>query len=122
MVSKSIELPATGAGADPHLPRNGGHGNPYGGDDEARWGYSVMTALKRWAHLDQCTGQPTSTTVTQTETLISYTQCGGGSSVSLYRNTGTGHAWPGVPTGSVPTDTTIHATALIWRFFHAHSR
>lgn len=96
--------------------------NPYNGDDEPRWGYSVMTALKRWAHLDHCSRQPTSTQVTQTETLISYRPCSDGASVSLYRSTGTGHAWPGVPTGSVPTDTTIHATVLIWRFFRAHSR
>jgi polyhydroxybutyrate depolymerase len=96
--------------------------NPYGGDDEPRWGYSVITALKRWAQLDHCSGPPTSTTITQTETLISYAHCSNGSSVSLYRSTGTGHAWPGVPTGSVPSDASIHATPLIWRFFHAHSR
>jgi polyhydroxybutyrate depolymerase len=96
--------------------------NPYKGDDEPRWGYSVMTALRRWARLDHCSAPPTSTQVTQTETLISYTHCSGGASVSLYRSTGTGHAWPGATTGSVPADTTIHATILIWRFFRAHSR
>jgi polyhydroxybutyrate depolymerase len=96
--------------------------NPYPGDDEPRWGYSVMTALHRWAHLDRCNGPRTSTQVTQTETLISYTHCSDGASVSLYRSTGTGHAWPGTPPGSVPTDDSIHATALIWRFFKAHRR
>jgi polyhydroxybutyrate depolymerase len=96
--------------------------NPYAGDDEPRWGYSVTTALQRWARLDHCSGHPTSTQVTQTETLIRYTHCRGGASVSLYRSAGTGHAWPGAPPSSIPTDDSIHATTLIWRFFRAHSR
>ena len=96
--------------------------NPYPGDNEARWGYSVIAALQRWAKLDQCTGQPTSTQVTQTETLISYNSCSGGASVSLYRSTGTGHAWPGVPPSSIPTDDSINATSLIWQFFSTHRR
>lgn len=96
--------------------------NPYAGSDDARWGYSVMAALRRWAALDHCTPPPTTTQVTQTEALISYTHCSGGASVSLYRSAGTGHSWPGGPPSSVPTDTTIHATSLIWRFFSAHVR
>ena len=96
--------------------------NPYAGDNEARWGYSVIAALKRWALLDHCTGAPSSTRVTQTETLISYTSCSGGASVSLYRSTGTGHAWPGTPPTSIPTDDSINATTLIWRFFSTHRR
>lgn len=96
--------------------------NPYQGDDTPRWGYSVPVALNRWAQLDHCTGPPTSAQVTQTETLISYTSCSGGASVSLYRSTGTGHAWPGTPASSVPTDDSIHATTLIWQFFTAHRR
>jgi polyhydroxybutyrate depolymerase len=96
--------------------------NPYQGDNTPRWGYSVPTALNRWARLDHCTGQPASTQVTQTETLISYTSCSGGASVSLYRSTGTGHAWPGVPPSSVTPDDSIHATPLIWQFFSAHHR
>lgn len=96
--------------------------NPYAGNDDARWGYSVMTALRRWAALDHCTSPPAKTQVTQTATLISYTHCHGGASVSLYRSAGAGHSWPGGPVGSVPVDTSIHATPLMWRFFRAHSR
>jgi polyhydroxybutyrate depolymerase len=96
--------------------------NPYPGNDDPRWGYSVMSALRRWAALDHCNPPPTRTQVTQTATLINYTQCSGGASVGLYRSTGAGHSWPGGPPSSVPTDATIRATTLMWQFFRSHSR
>jgi polyhydroxybutyrate depolymerase len=96
--------------------------NPYAGNDDARWGYSVMAALRRWAVLDHCSHPPTRTQVTQTTTLVRYSHCNGGASVSLLRSAGAGHSWPGGTSGSVPTDSTIHATTRMWRFFSHHSR
>lgn len=96
--------------------------NPYPGNDDPRWGYSVLVALQRWAAIDHCTRPPSRTQVTRSATLIRYGHCSGGVSVGLYRSAGAGHTWPGVPSGSVPVDSTIHATNLIWRFFSAHSR
>lgn len=96
--------------------------NPYAGSDDARWGYSVLVALSRWAALDHCARPPTKTQVTRSATLIRYAHCSGGATVGLYRSAGAGHTWPGGPPGSVPTDTTIHATNLMWRFFSVHSR
>jgi polyhydroxybutyrate depolymerase len=96
--------------------------NPYPGNDDPRWGYSVMAALRRWAALDHCSPPPTKTQATQTTTLINYTHCSDAASVGLYRSVGAGHSWPGGPPSSVPTDTTIHATTLMWRFFRAHTR
>jgi polyhydroxybutyrate depolymerase len=88
--------------------------NPFPGNDSARWGYSVMTALKRWASLDRCTGGAKTSTLTSTVSLIRYPKCKGGATVSIYRTTGAGHVWPnalGAPSGEVD------ASKLIVKFF-----
>ena len=96
--------------------------NPYPGNDDPRWGYSVLAALQRWAVLDHCHRPATKTQATETATLIKYAPCSGGATVALYRSTGAGHSWPGGPQVGVPVDSTIHATTRMWRFFSNNSR
>jgi polyhydroxybutyrate depolymerase len=85
--------------------------NPFPGNDDPRWGYSVQTALKRWASLDKCTGAAQTTQVSGTTALIRYARCKNGATVSLYRTTGGAHVWPNGVDGAVD------ATKLIIGFF-----
>ena len=95
--------------------------NPYPGNDDPRWGYSVDQALAGWAGNDGCKRGPSTTAKTPTVDLVSYSRCKDGSAVSLYRATGAGHTWPG-STGpeAGPIDGSISATALMMKFFKSH--
>jgi polyhydroxybutyrate depolymerase len=84
--------------------------NPFEGNEEARWGYSIPAALARWAAIDGCKGKATTTPVNAIVDLVAYT-CPGRASVGLYRQKGGAHSWPDGTSGSVD------ASKLIWRFF-----
>ncbi|AYD90809.1 alpha/beta hydrolase [Actinomyces sp. 2119] len=98
--------------------------NPYEGNADPRWGYSVNTALGRWAELNQCTEPPTQTQVSEQVLLTSYNDCSGGSGrVQGYTLTGAGHTWPGSEAdfgelGTVSQE--IGASELMWEFFAKH--
>jgi polyhydroxybutyrate depolymerase len=89
--------------------------NPFEGNDDQRWGYSVPAALTRWAAIDGCRGEPATGPVTSAVDLIAYRGCKGGSAVRLYRQNGAGHIWPaGAGDGSVD------ANNVMWSFFKKH--
>jgi polyhydroxybutyrate depolymerase len=112
--------------------------NPYNGDSTPRWRYSIPAALKRWAQIDHCQGEPRERRVTAHVTLVRYSSCEGGADVWLYRTDasgeqGGGHAWPGsVMSPSMAQSRTagqlrantpgaeINASELMWEFFKAH--
>ena len=70
--------------------------DPYKGNGEAYWTYSVKVAASLWAGQDACTS---SATVTQRNgySLTSYARCKGRAAVELYSLKGEGHEWPGGP-------------------------
>lgn len=99
--------------------------NPYPGNTDPRWGYSVATAAAGWAALDGCDATPTSTAATSTATRIAYPGCTEGGAVEYYELAGGGHTWPGTTVDLSPlgaTDLSLSASALMWDFFEANAR
>ena len=115
--------------ADPLVPYGGGWIG-FGGD---RLGRVIATeeAWRRWAELNQCSGEPDQVWLpdrspddgTRTQ-LLSRSGCAEGTQVLLYRIEGGGHTWPSGPqylpewvVGRVSQD--LDGSQLIWDFFEA---
>ncbi|WP_284232105.1 alpha/beta hydrolase family esterase [Arenivirga flava] len=99
--------------------------NPYPGNADPRWGYSVAAAAAGWAALDGCDATPTSTTATATATRIAFAGCAEGGAVEYYELAGGGHTWPGTTvdlSALGATDASVSASALMWDFFEANAR
>jgi polyhydroxybutyrate depolymerase len=100
--------------------------NPYDGNTDRRWGYSIPTALQHWAATDKCGSSPTDRQISATVALLEYTGCADGAKVALYRVTGGGHTWPGSPVspcskcGTQTAD--INASDLLLNFTKQESR
>ena len=101
--------------------------DPYLGNGQAYWTYSVVEAASRWAAHDGCSATPTNSTPTTGATLTTYGSCSDGAAVQLYTLAGAGHTWPGGP--PLPASLTkvlgpqfqgIDANQLMWSFFEAH--
>ncbi len=101
--------------------------DPYNGNGEAYWTYSVPQAAKDWAVQDGCSAAATTSQPAATATLTRYDGCAGGASVELYTMTGEGHEWPGGP--PLPRSLTaalgaqsdaVNADDVMWAFFVAH--
>ena len=101
--------------------------DPYQGNGQRYWTYSVPTAAQRWAAKDSCSSAPTVTNPSPTVQLTAYTGCAAASTVELYTISGAGHTWPGGP--PLPRRATrllgpqsngIDASSTIWSFFAAH--
>lgn len=100
--------------------------DPYNGNGQAYWTYSVPQAAGYWAAQDRCFGRP----ITRQEdgyTLTEYFGCAGRSTVELYSVTGEGHEWPGGPplppaltTILGPQSNAVDANETMWSFFAAH--
>lgn len=102
--------------------------DPYGGNGQKYWTYSVPVAAQRWAAHDGCNATPVQTEPATGAELTTYTGCAGGAAVSLYTIVGEGHEWPGGPTlPAIDTDVlgpqsnAVSAASLMWQFFSAHS-
>jgi len=101
--------------------------NPYQGNADPRWGYTVHTAASTWASLNECRVGPTTTSVSESVVAYSWTKCVGHADVVLYEVAGGGHTWPDT---DVPLDAfglgavthEINASSLMWDFFEAHPR
>jgi polyhydroxybutyrate depolymerase len=100
--------------------------DPFAGNGQGYWTYSVTTAAKDWAKQDGCSK---SAKVSKSATVVfsSYGQCKKGTQVELYEIIGEGHEWPGGPTmpSSItsllgPQSNAVVANSLIWSFFAAH--
>ncbi len=94
--------------------------NPYEGNDDPRWGYSVERALARWARIDRCRKGPKTEAATPTVDLIEYSDCRNKASVQLFRAEGAGHTWPGSTQAPGQTDQTMSATNRMISFFKKH--
>jgi polyhydroxybutyrate depolymerase len=101
--------------------------DPFKGDGQAYWTYSVPTAEKDWAMQDHCSLKPATSRLSGGVTLTSYSQCAGSGAVQLYEVTGEGHEWPGGPVMPLsltselgPQSNAIDANAVMWSFFKAH--
>lgn len=101
--------------------------DPYGGNGQAYWTYSVPVAAQRWAAHDGCASAPVTSTPHAGVTLVEYARCRDGASVQLYAVRGEGHEWPGGPTlpASVtrvlgPQSDAVSANAVMWQFFSSH--
>lgn len=93
---------------------------------------SVAGAVRTWTQVDECSSQPDvvyEPDIANDGTRVrreTYPSCAGGSAVVFYIVEGGGHTWPGGPsytTGGVTQRSThdIDATAVLWRFFQAHT-
>ena len=94
--------------------------NPYLGNGDLRWGYSVPVALQTWARLDGCRRGPQSQPITGNVTRLAYTGCRDDVTVELYRIADGSHTWPGAtePDGGQEID----AARIMWEFFERYRR
>lgn len=100
--------------------------DPYGGNGQAYWTYSVPAAAQRWAGHNRCQPAP-ATRAASGYTVISYGGCTAAATVELYAVTGEGHGWPGgppLPAGVTrvlgPQSDAVDANSTMWSFFAAH--
>jgi polyhydroxybutyrate depolymerase len=103
--------------------------DPYGGNGQKYWTYSVPAAAAKWGTHDGCPSAPQLSTPDTGVTLTTYSPCSGGSEVELYTIAGEGHEWPGGPKLPPaltkvlgPQTTAISANAVMSSFFEAHPR
>ncbi|MFZ0130835.1 MAG: PHB depolymerase family esterase [Candidatus Dormiibacterota bacterium] len=101
--------------------------DPYAGNGQAYWTYSVPVAASRWAAHDQCATSLGSMQPAPGVSLTEYTDCADGAVVALYTLAGEGHEWPGgprLPTRDTrvlgPQSDAINADSTMWQFFDAH--
>jgi polyhydroxybutyrate depolymerase len=101
--------------------------DPYSGNGQAYWTYSVPVAAARWGVQDGCS--PTAGTLNPSKTVVvtTYSNCSDGAVVQLYTIVGEGHEWPGgpkLPRSTIrvlgPQSTAVSANATMWSFFVAH--
>jgi len=101
--------------------------DPFKGNGQAYWTYSVPTAEKDWAQQDGCSSKSATSQPSKGVTLTTYSRCADGSAVQLYEVKDEGHEWPGGP--AMPSDLTsvlgpqssaVDANAVMWSFFTAH--
>jgi len=100
--------------------------DPYNGNGQAYWTYSVPTAAARWGKHNECASAPKKA-FGSGYTLTTYTRCGAGASVELYSLIGEGHEWPGGPPLPKavtkvlgPQSDAVSANNAMWAFFSAH--
>jgi polyhydroxybutyrate depolymerase len=101
--------------------------DPYNGNGQAYWTYSVPVAAQRWAGHNQCGPGLVTSHPTLGVALSVYRGCAQGSTVQLYTISGEGHEWPGGPrlpaslTATLgPQSTAVNANTTMWTFFEAH--
>jgi polyhydroxybutyrate depolymerase len=101
--------------------------DPYNGNGQAYWTYSVPQAAQYWAQQNGCSSAPVASQPASGATLTSYGGCPQGASVELYTLIGEGHEWPGGPKLSKavtsvlgPQTNAVDADSVMWAFFAAH--
>ncbi|MFV0430068.1 MAG: alpha/beta hydrolase family esterase [Arachnia sp.] len=99
--------------------------NPWEGNLDLRWGYTVPTAAEGWAAINQCEAGPTVEQVSNEVRSHTWTNCSEGADVVLYEVIEGGHTWPGSPVDMSflgYTTQEISASALMLQFFLDHPR
>ncbi len=101
--------------------------DPYDGNGQGYWTYSVPEAAADWATQDGCSTTAATSQPDPGVTLTAYAGCRDGAGVELYTISGEGHEWPGGPhlrraiTKILgPQSTAIDANSVMWAFFEAH--
>lgn len=101
--------------------------DPYGGNGQAYWTYSVPEAAARWAMQDGCSAKASRATPSRGVVITLYGSCRDGAAVQLYSLVGEGHEWPGgPPVGRAvtrvlgPQSGAVDANSTMWAFFAAH--
>ncbi len=101
--------------------------DPYTGNGQKYWTYSVPVAAGRWAAHDGCKLAPANAVPASGVALTTYSPCADGTAVQLYSIVGEGHEWPGGPPLRPalvrvlgPQSSAVSANALMWAFFVAH--
>lgn len=135
--SRPVPIIAFHGIADEWIAYNGGYGpGPYSlppaetqellRSGEATYSdLSIPEVAAAWAARNGCDATPTEEQVTDTVTLTKYT-CPDRADVELYSIEGAGHTWPGsksfvgLRSYIGPTDLSINADALMWKFFQQH--
>jgi polyhydroxybutyrate depolymerase len=119
-------------GSDRPVPVLSFHGtadrvDPYNGNGQAYWTYSVPVAAQRWAAHNQCSPGSVTSRPTAGVAVSTSRGCAGGATVQLFTISGEGHEWPGGPplpasfTRTLgPQSTAVDANATMWSFFMAH--
>lgn len=102
---------------------------------------SVTEGIRQWVRADRCDPTPDDGTTIhgppgtqdhETATLVTYRACHRGTSVALWRFTGSGHVWPGstLNTGAPSTwvlagvgqgTTLVNANQAMWNFFERYA-
>jgi polyhydroxybutyrate depolymerase len=102
------------------------HVDPFNGNGQEYWTYSVTTAAKDWSTQDHCASVAHSAPVNGVK-VTTYSTCSNGAEVELYEIVGEGHEWPGGPTLPStltsllgPQSSLVNANNLMWSFFTAH--
>jgi polyhydroxybutyrate depolymerase len=102
--------------------------DPYNGDGQAYWTYSVPRAAQYWSQQDGCSTAAVTSQPAPDVTLTSYGGCRQGAVVELYTLAGEGHEWPGGPklpkavTDVLgPQTNAVDANSVMWAFFAAHT-
>ena len=96
--------------------------NPFDGNDDPRWGYSIDSAVTTWASLDGCTGDPVVET-SAGATTTTYDACDAGTQVISHVIDGANHVWPGTQVDQSyfgDTDWGVDASAVMGEFFASH--
>lgn len=101
--------------------------NPYLGNTDPRWGYTVEQAAERWAELNTCRVGPALGSYSASVTSYTWTECDGKADVVLYEIAGGGHTWPGTAVdlaafGLGPVTQEIDASTAMLDFFADHHR
>ena len=101
--------------------------DPFEGNGQAYWTYSVPTAAQRWAAKDGCQVSSPHLVRNSGYLLTEYQGCASNAAVELYAVGGEGHEWPGGPAmpASItkalgPQSDAVDANSTMWAFFQAH--
>ncbi len=101
--------------------------DPFEGNGQPYWTYSVPVAAGRWATKDGCPATTPRTVRGNDYIVTEYGGCASNAAVELYAIGDEGHEWPGGP--PMPSEITralgpqsdaVDADTTMWAFFEAH--
>ena len=101
--------------------------DPFEGNGQPYWTYSVPTAAQRWAAKDGCQAAAPRTVRGNDYIVTEYGGCASSAAVELYVIGDEGHEWPGGPPMPAeitralgPQSDAVNADTTMWAFFQAH--
>jgi len=101
--------------------------DPFEGNGQPYWTYSVPAAARRWAAKDGCQAAAPRTVRGSDYLVTEYGGCASNAAVQLYAIGDEGHEWPGGPPMPAeitralgPQSDAVDADTTMWAFFQAH--